>query len=274
MKTPILHVFLGTAVLAAMLVGGPANGQTTQPAAAGTGTTPGTAAHPADGSTLGKAKSFIHGLFGSHGKAPDSTAAGDNPGAPPSGMDCDKIAAMPGSGMTADSCRKLMASQQAYRAAASDPGAQRPGDEQMTCEQITAELRNQHYAAPDQAKLADAQQAARQQRAVMARQQAEAHATAATQQVELNAAIAADKATEAASGGLVQGRAAMATQQAQLAKNKAEGERMLRQSQPAEQHMTSATANLATDAGAQMTANPRLARLIQLANEKHCQGGQ
>jgi hypothetical protein len=47
---------------------------------------------------------------------------------------------------------------------------------------------------------------------------------------------------------------------------------MAKARQPTEVKMNSQTADFATGAASQMTANPRLARLTQRANSHHCKG--
>jgi hypothetical protein len=219
------------------------------------------------GRTLG---GVFGGLFGGGSKDTARAPSGPAPGGMPSGMDCDQLAAMPVKTMSVESCRKMMDTQRAYSAAAADPSATRPGDDKMTCAEIMAEVKRQQYAAPDQAKLAGAQAAAGEYQSKLAQQQAEAGAIAARQQVALNAAIAADRAAEAQSAGLVRTRAAATLQQEQLRENIATGERMAREQSPQAQRFHDTNAQLVGDAGTQIAGNPRLARLIQLASAKNC----
>ena len=116
------------------------------------------------------------------------------------GMDCAKLASMPNAPMSLEACEKLQGTQQAYNQAASDPSAQRPGDEQMTCSQITAELKQQQYTAQDKTKVAaldattkEQQKIIKKEEAILAKRQAEA-------QTAVAAATAADTATEARNG--------------------------------------------------------------------------
>ena len=188
-------------------------------------------------------------------------------------MDCAKLASMPNAPMSLDACEKLQRTQQAYNQAASDPSAQRPGDEQMSCAQITAELKQQQYAAQDKTKVTELdattkeeQKIIKKEEAILAKRQAEA-------QTAVAAATAADTATEVATAGLVRGHALNAVEKTLDAQDKAEKERVIREDLPTYQKMISQTAGLGVDFGQQLQANPRLGRLMQLADSKHCKGG-
>jgi hypothetical protein len=188
-------------------------------------------------------------------------------------MDCAKFASMPNAPMSVEACEKLQGTQQAYNQAASDPSAQRPGDEQMTCAQITAELKQQQYTAQDKTKVAaldgtlkEQQKIIKKEEAILAKRQAEAQAAVA-------AATAADTATEVATGGLVSGHALRAVEKTLDAQDKVEKERVMREDLPTTQKMISQTADLGSDFGQQLQSNPRLARLMQLADAKRCKGG-
>src|SRR5450631_43036 len=87
-----------------------------------------------------------------------------------------------------------------------DP-AQRPGDEQMTCAQITAELKQQQYTAPDKTKVAALDATAREQQKITKKEYENMVKMQAEDQSAVAAATAADTATELATGGLVRGRA-------------------------------------------------------------------
>jgi hypothetical protein len=224
------------------------------------------ASSDAQSSSIG---SRLGGFFG-HKSISSAKSTGGNMGG---SMDCAKLASMPNSPMSVEACEKLQGTQQAYNQAASDPSAQRPGDDQMTCTQITAELRQQQYSAQDKTKVAeldattrDEQKIIKKEEAILAKRQAEAQAAVA-------AATAADTATEVATAGLVRGQALNAVEKTLDAKDKAEKERVIREDLPTYKKMNSATADLGADFGQQLQANPRLGRLIQLADAKHCKGG-
>jgi hypothetical protein len=209
------------------------------------------------------------GFFGHRSISNAKPAGGNMSGS----MDCAKLASMPNAPMSVEACEKLQGTQQAYTQAASDPAAQRTGDDQLSCAQITAELKQQQYAAQDKTKVAELDATTKEQQkiikkeeAILAKRQAEAQAAVA-------AATAADTATELATGGLVSGHALNAVEKTLDAQDKVEKERVMREDLPTTQKMTSQTAGLGTDFGQQLQANPRLARLMQLADSKHCKGG-
>lgn len=54
--------------------------------------------------------------------------------------DCDQLAKLPNAPISVETCKAMMGMAASMEAAASDPRAQRPGDSAMTCPQIFAEL--------------------------------------------------------------------------------------------------------------------------------------
>lgn len=209
--------------------------------------------------------SMLGGLFGRH-RAPPGQAPAGTP-------DCAQIAAMPDAHVSLEACQKMMASQQAYNGALTDPSAARPGDEQLSCEQIMAEMKQQQISAPDKAQVAEAQSAAKDEQAMLAKHQKEAAVQQAKDQARDNAASAADRATEMATMGMVSGHALAAAEKVNDAEDKAMNRRMLDEAKPTDTRMLNSTADLATGAASQLSANPRLARLVQLANTHRCRGG-
>jgi hypothetical protein len=219
----------------------------------------------------GASASRWHGLFGARDKSASAstTTAAQTTGAMP---DCAQIASMPNAPISLEACQKMASAQQAYDRAASDPSASRPGDEQMSCEQIKSELRLQQYSAPDKAKVAETTAAANKEQGLLNRHIAEANAVMAQEQVKVDAAAAADRATELATGGLVNPNAASAAALAAQARVKVVGERQAAERRPTEQKMIGGVADLGVDAAQQLTSNPRLARLMQLAQSRGCKG--
>ena len=212
------------------------------------------------------------GLFGAHNRTagkPTSATASTTAGGMP---DCAQIAGMPNPPISLEACQKMAAAQQAYDRAAADPGASRPGDEQLSCDQIAAELRLQQYSAPDKAKAAAATAAATQEQALLNKHMAEANAVMAEEQVKVDAAVAADRVAEVATGGLVRPNAASAAAEAAQARVKVVGERQAAERRPTEQKLIGGVADLGMDAAQQLTSNPRLARLMQLAQAHGCKG--
>ncbi len=211
----------------------------------------------------------MFGKFFGH-KAPSQSAS--SPAA--NQIDCARIASMPHAGMTLESCQQMVASQNAYTTAASDPSAMRPGDEQMSCEQIMAELRQQKYEAPDRQKVANMQQTAQELQDANARSMARGNALAAKQQAETNAYMAASAASTAATGGLVDTSKFGANEFArkQYEEQRRVGEADMRERDPTDTKVMNTLASAGTDAARQLNANPRMARLVQLANAQRCKG--
>ena len=188
-------------------------------------------------------------------------------------MDCAQIASMPNAPVSAATCEQMKASQQTYAQAAADPSASRPGDDQMTCQQITAELKQQSYTAPDKTKVAEVTATANQQQEIQKREYANMVKMQAEDQKAVAAATAADTATELATGGLVRGRALEAVDKSLTAKHDANNERVIKEDMPVTSKLITQTSGLGADFAQQLQSNPRLARLMQLADSKHCKGG-
>ena len=180
---------------------------------------------------------------------------------------------MPDAHVSLEACQKMMASQQAYNGALADPSASRPGDEQMSCEQIMAEMKQQPITAPDKAQAAEAQSAVKDEQAMLAKHQKEAAVQQAKDQARDNAASAVDRATEMATMGVVSGHALAAAEKVNDTEDKAMNRRMLDEAKPTDTRMLNTTADLTTGIAGQVAANPRLARLTQLANAHRCRGG-
>jgi hypothetical protein len=220
---------------------------------------------PPQGGALSKMGSTLGGLF--H-KKPTPTTQQQNAGQ----IDCKQIANNPNAGMSYETCQQMLAAQQQYNASANDPSAARPGDEQMTCDQIKEELKQQTYTKPDAATVAQAQQAAAEHQKILAKQEAEATEISIRQTAEYKAAEAADLKADVATAGLAGQHATEAVEAKHEAENKATGERMRAEQAPSAAKMTTATGDLAAGMTQQLQSNPRLARLMQLAQEKKCKG--
>lgn len=214
---------------------------------------------------------FMHGLFGRHGH--ETSGSTQQASAQSGTPDCARIASMPSAGMSFESCQKMLGAQQAYNQALADPSASRPGDEQMSCQQIIAELHQQQMSAPDKAKTAEFQSSVAQEQALLKRHEAESLKAQAEEQAKVDAGAAVDTAAEMATFGAVRPNAAAAAAEAAQARARVEGARMAAERRPTEQKLSSGAADMASGMGQQLTANPRLARLIQLADTHHCKGG-
>ncbi len=233
-------------------------------------------AQQADAPSQPESQSGAHGfhlpfsrLFGRRIPRPTTMSGTDKGGT----IDCAQIASMPNATVSREDCQKMLDAQQTYQAAANDPSAARPGDAQMTCEQIMAELRQQRLSAPDRAAVAQATTAVADKQALLAKQQAEMARIGAQEQAKVSAAEAADRATQIATAGLVQGHATDAAATAAQQRVRREGERMMKESKSTNDRLLDSTANLATEMTRQVQSNPRAARLMQLANARGCRGG-
>jgi hypothetical protein len=185
--------------------------------------------------------------------------SGNNAQAP---IDCEQMAKDSRGSVSVDTCKQMQATMQAYQKAASDPSASRPGDDKMTCDQIVAEMKQQQFTAPDQAKVAEAQTANDALMKKTAESQAEANALVAKQSAENLASTVADQFLPNA----VQAAKAKEQQKEQDAlKAKVEKE-----TTPLAERSTAATASIASDVGQQVATNPRLAKLIQMSSAKRC----
>jgi len=213
--------------------------------------------------------SIFGGLLG-HRSISSSKAAS---GAASTTMDCAQLASTPNAPMSLDTCESLKHTQQNYEQAAADPAASRAGDDQLTCAQIAAELKQQQYTTPDRTKVAEASATVQEQQGIQRREYANALKQQAQNQAAVNAASATDTATELASGGLVRGRALEAAEKGIDARNRANNERVIKEDLPVTQKMLSQSADLGAGFGQQLQSNHRLARLVQLANSKGCKGG-
>jgi hypothetical protein len=209
------------------------------------------------------------GLFGRHNASRSISQGGTSTAS----MDCAQLASMPNAPMTREACEKLKGAQETYTTAAADPSATRPGDEQMTCTQINDEFKQQQITVPDKSKVADAQKTVGEAQTLVAKEHKKAMEMQAKDQMAVNAANATDRATELATGGLVQGRALQATEKGLDAEHRANNERVVKEDTPTFSRLNGQTADLGADFASQMQSNPRLARLVQLANAKHCKGG-
>jgi PHD/YefM family antitoxin component YafN of YafNO toxin-antitoxin module len=182
-------------------------------------------------------------------------------------VDCDMVAANPGSGMDKASCEAMNQAANSYYNAQHDPAASRPGDEAMSCDDIKAEFMQQPITAPSQQHEAAAQASASD---YMAKQtQIEAQVLAHEQALSA-AAMAASAASMA---NPIAGRAAdQAVDAAAKATEAADNAQAHAELTPRARKMTSSTAAVVGDMSSQLDSNRRLGRLMELANEKHCHG--
>ena len=161
-------------------------------------------------------------------------------------MNCDAIASMPNSPMTREACEQMKASAMSMQGSMNDPAGMRPGDDDMTCDQIKAELMTQHFSGVSAAHAQEGQAAAKDFQAKNKQIQGEV-AAAVVQETAVSEA--ANNATNAALDAHAK---AVLT--------------------PAEQRMMSSTATSMNDVAQGMQSNPRAARLSSLAMRKNCRG--
>ena len=141
--------------------------------------------------------------------------------------------------------------------------AARPGDEQMSCDAIVAEMKTLQVSGVSAENRAEAKAAGEAMRAESDRQMAAAAEQMAAQTAATAAASAATAAgVQGADAALLAGQVVA---QAQGARNKAQ---MDLKRERAQEAVGAATADLQ----ASMQANPRFGRLIELAGSKGCSG--
>jgi hypothetical protein len=199
-----------------------------------------------------------------------STPAGA--GSPAAQVDCSALADTRNSPITLDNCKQMMSGAQQAEAATKDPRGLRPGDDAMSCADIEKEMSTMRGIGPSEATRAEAGAAAAEYGAKVESKLAQLHAEGVAATAAINAAAAADLATQLATGGLVNPHSAQAMQQAALAQGVVQGDRMAKEMQPSGQRMFKAAGGGTQEMAQQMQSNPRFARLISLAMAKDCKG--
>jgi len=182
----------------------------------------------------------------------------------PSQMDCGRMASMPNAPMSAESCEAMKAQMTGLQTNMNSGAGAKPGDEDMSCDQIRAELAAQkdftgvsaQHRAEGTAAATEFQSKERQVRREATALQAEEAATTAA----------------ASAAGMLPGGAAagMAVAAANQARNEAFGRHAQAELRPSEERMFNSTTNEMGDLNSAMAANPRLGRLFQLAQQKNC----
>jgi hypothetical protein len=175
---------------------------------------------------------------------------------------CTDIAS--GGSMSLDACRSMMAMQQRMQAASSDPNAVRPGDENLTCAGIYAEIRASGWPMMSQATIAQNQQAGTNALSMMEQQKADTRGYVAGQ-VALGVGATAL--------GMVPGVGGFARQAADMAidaRAKAFEERQDAATSSIMAQSAPAIAATEAEIGEAVRTNPRYARLMQLVVDKSC----
>ena len=185
----------------------------------------------------------------------------------PQQVNCDMVAANPDAGMDKASCDAMNQAAASYYNSQHDPAASRPGDESMTCAGIKAEFMQQPMVPPSHEHVAAAQAATADVSAETAKLQAQAAAQSAALSAQSMAASALSVANPIA------GRAAdQAVNSEQQAMEAADNAQAHAEALPLERKSNAATAAVVGDVTTQLNDNPRTARLVALASEKHCRG--
>jgi hypothetical protein len=197
----------------------------------------------------------------------DAAAASLPPGAQ---VDCTAVAAQPSSPLSLEACRQMMAGAGQAQSALADARGARAGDTAMNCQDISAEMGTLQGIGLSRQSRAESDAASTQYQQTMAAQLAQLRQQAAAGAVAVTTAAAADMALQLATGGLVSGHAAQATQQAAIAQGRVQGDRMAEERRPAEQRLANATSHDTAEMARQLQANPRFARLVELALAKGC----
>lgn len=178
-------------------------------------------------------------------------------------IDCQALTARPGAPMTLEQCQARTAGHAELMQAMNQPGGERPGDDALTCEQVIAELRTVATPGVSRANGIESAAAGKQLQDATNSQMAKAGALASAQKARSAAGAGLDLAT----GSNVAGGAA-------AAQNAAETAALQRQAQAevgaARSRVDRANANSRADLASTLRANPRMARLIDLAGRKNC----
>lgn len=172
--------------------------------------------------------------------------------------DCAVMAAMPSPAMSREACEAMKKQAQGSETAMSQgASAARPGDEIMDCGAIRLELASLGFTGVSRETWSKGVAAAEGYKAREAEVQAQAAGLAAQQAA---ATVASSAGVPGAGYGL----------QAQSAQSQAFGVSAGAQLAPYRSQMSAANAASMAELTAQMQANPRIARLIDLGARKNC----
>lgn len=188
------------------------------------------------------------------------------PNALPDNLDpamCDQMAAIPNAPMSAEACRSMIGMAQGMKTSGSDPSAMRPGDENLSCDQITAEMRSVGTPMVSAETAAQARTAADAELALRERQNAETKAFVAGQMVQ---GVGVGALAQLPGGGY----AAMAAQQAMMAQQQAFAQKQIQEAAPVRAQTSQSITATTTEMTRGMQENPRFARLMNLSIAKSC----
>lgn len=179
-------------------------------------------------------------------------------------VDCAALARMPNAPITAEACQAMMNQAAGVQTNLNRRDGDRPGDEQLTCPQIKAELTLQPgFRTGAQANAHEAKAAGDELQATQKRLQAQGAALQAQQQA---GNLAAAAVSQLPGGNIV----ATAKAKADFAQTQAFGNRAAGEMKSSESRALTATASSIGDVNQAMNDNPRLARLMQLMQAKTC----
>ena len=173
-------------------------------------------------------------------------------------LDCSMLARMPNPPMSVAACEARKRSHGNLSDAVDTPGGERPGDEAMGCTDIIAEMQASRFAGVGTETAAESMAAGNELRAAYEGGQAAAGAMAARHALETAAVATLPNAVQ----GVV------AYQHA--AEQRALGERNSAAIGPARERTTEAISASSNELAANLRANPRFARLMQLVQERNC----
>lgn len=174
-------------------------------------------------------------------------------------MDCSLPARQHNPTLTVAECERKKASVGQLDAVMRTPGGERPGDENLSCAQVIAEMQSLHFAGISEDTAHESAAAGQQLREALESGTAAAGAMAARHTMETMAVVAMPNA--------VQGVVAYRHAAEQVALGKANTARMADARGRAGDIASQANMELA----ANLQANPRFARLMQLVQQKNCQ---
>lgn len=186
-------------------------------------------------------------------------AASDDLRGAAAAMDCDALAKQPSTTMTVEACRAQMAAYGQLGQAMNTPGGERPGDEAMTCAQIIAEMKSSHFAGVSPETAQAGVVAGQELQDTYQRRMALAGTMGAKHMGESMAVAGAPNA--------VQG----AVMYKQTAEQQALAQAAAAEMQPVRSRAMMANAASTNELVANMQANPRFARLMQLVQQKNCE---
>jgi hypothetical protein len=172
------------------------------------------------------------------------------------------MAGTPGSPISVDTCKSMMGMASATQRSAADPAASRPGDESMSCAQISSEMAQLKGVGVSQSTAHEGQEAGQEVLSTLKKQQREVEALTVESTAATNAAALKDPT----------GHLAHKVQQAYQERGQELGRKQVAERQPKLERQDRALAASSAEMTQSVQSNPRFARLIQLAGNRGCKG--